>query len=73
MDSPCMYCDHRSVGCHSHCEAYAGYDAKRIEMRKRHLQELDLDTMQVDRFIRAERSRKAAYQRNRRNKPHKPV
>lgn len=25
LESPCHYCDHRAIGCHSNCEAYKAY------------------------------------------------
>ena len=63
MECPCRHCENRSVGCHSHCEAYAGYDAERKAIRKEVRQEMEMNTIEVNRYINAAKNRRAAYQR----------
>ena len=36
--SPCMDCEWRSVGCHSHCELYANFKTE-LEKYKQYLRE----------------------------------
>lgn len=34
MNTPCKDCPNRSVGCHSTCDPYKEFDAKRKEIRE---------------------------------------
>ena len=44
-------------------EAYAGYDAERKAIRKEVRQEMEMNTIEVNRYINAAKNRRAAYQR----------
>lgn len=52
MECPCRYCEDRHTGCHASCERYAGYDAERKAISKARFEQLELDTLQVDRLLK---------------------
>ena len=42
-DSPCFGCGQKYLGCHSHCEAYKGYNIRQEAKRAEHMREADID------------------------------
>lgn len=66
--SPCYYCDHRNVGCHTGCEDYETYRARLDDINKEKRKETVLNIMDTVRKLNAKKNEEAAHQRRKERK-----
>ena len=63
VESPCMDCPDRHVGCHGECEKYKAYDAALKEIRKARA-----DQAELDQFLYAASSKRPEAMRDQRRR-----